>query len=220
MANRWTDGQPAIDAANCARQDQLALEKRFLTKSWHVRLQTSVLGIFFVNVFYGWTRVLEQPGDLKPTLLRLGMDLLNRGKAELRASWEATGGRGRPPSYARDAGAAGAAGTLQPSQASAPLLPPRSSPLRHVPVSFSSEGGRKARYQKDCVICGQDTSYYCVCCGQSCAIHPSVTRNGVERSCLQQHRDEPTYRRCTAARNVRPRTTDEPRAASRRGLSL
>eukprot|EP00965_Chrysotila_dentata_P060421 2002367-Pleurochrysis_carterae.AAC.1 len=43
--------QPAIDDANRRRQNILAFEKRFVTRTFSFRLLTTVLGMIYVNAF-------------------------------------------------------------------------------------------------------------------------------------------------------------------------
>jgi len=83
MANRWTEGPSTVDAANCQYQEQLALENRFLTKTWGMRVHTLVLSVVALNVFHGWTRVVESEGMLKPGIPLLGMQLIQRGRRQL-----------------------------------------------------------------------------------------------------------------------------------------
>jgi len=140
MANRWTEGQPAIDQANRARQDQLALEKMFLTKSWSTRFQTTIFGIQAVNIFNGWTRVLGPKGSLKPTLNQLGMSLIRLGRQRMRAVRrdDDVPRRGRPslvdhtpPRLSRE---------TCPTAGETGNLPPRASPMRHILQLYSAAG--------------------------------------------------------------------------------
>lgn len=66
------------------------------------------------------------------------MVLINRGRADLRALYESSGGgrAGLPPAYAALSGS----GALQPSAASAPLLAQRSSSMH---VCLYKSGGRQ-----------------------------------------------------------------------------
>ena len=56
VLNDWTAQQPQIDKRNRERQDQLAMEKRFVTHSFPFRLFTTVLGITFTTAkcFYDY----------------------------------------------------------------------------------------------------------------------------------------------------------------------
>ena len=53
VLNLWSQQQPKIDKNNRFRQDILAIEQRFVTKSFPFRVLTSVLGITFANA-YEW----------------------------------------------------------------------------------------------------------------------------------------------------------------------
>ena len=53
VLNLWSQQQPKIDKNNRFRQDILAIEERFVTKSFPFRVFTSVLGITFANA-YEW----------------------------------------------------------------------------------------------------------------------------------------------------------------------
>ena len=200
MANRWTEGQPAIDAANRQRQEQLAMEKRFVTKSWEVRFQTTVLSIVAVNVFNGWTRVLGREGELKPSISLLGMQLIQRGRRQLRElRTEAVAGvvvRGRRPQIMSSPDTAVASlGTN--SGANMSDASPRlriQSPMRHICVSYYYNDQQRAGYQRKCVICGKHTSHHCSWCGPDCPVHPEMVRTGGKYTCLASHRADPTSR--------------------------
>jgi len=204
MANRWTEGQPAIDQANRARQDQLALEKMFLTKSWSTRFQTTIFGIQAVNIFNGWTRVLGQKGSLKPTLNQLGMSLIRLGRQRMRAVRrdDDVPRRGRPslvdhtpPRLSRE---------TCPTAGETGNLPPRASPMRHI-LQLYSAAGKKNQFQKRCVVCGKHTSYFCAACGQRVAVHPEKTRGGASFDCLKHHREHPSFDYAFEARARRQR---------------
>jgi len=172
------------------------MEKMFLTKSWEVRMQTTIFAILACNVFYGWTRVLGQGGELRRVCHDLGLALIQKGRkelADLRAP--ATTARGRPSCLERSMNPSQSTPT-RPSRATAESLPSlslRDSPLKHM-LGLYSMNGRANGYQKRCIICGTHTSTFCVRCGQDCPIHPESTRKGGKFTCLARHRDEPSYR--------------------------
>ena len=51
VLNLWSQQQPKIDKNNRFRQDILAIEERFVTRSFPFRVLTSILGITFANSF-------------------------------------------------------------------------------------------------------------------------------------------------------------------------
>jgi hypothetical protein len=148
--------------ANRQRQAELAMEKRFVTTHWEVRIQTGILGILGVNAFNGWTRVLGHHGNFKSMMNGLGMGLIARGKRMLREMRNEQGTVvGRPPNYMLSPSTR--LSTRAPTSSGCTELDalprPRDSTLRHI-VSPYSVCGKPARYQRRCVICGKDTSYF------------------------------------------------------------
>eukprot|EP00965_Chrysotila_dentata_P078989 2604960-Pleurochrysis_carterae.AAC.2 len=51
VLNDWTLMQPAIDDANCRRQNILAFEKRFVTRTFSFCLLTTVISMSYANAF-------------------------------------------------------------------------------------------------------------------------------------------------------------------------
>mmetsp|Transcript_4902 Transcript_4902/g.14438 ORF Transcript_4902/g.14438 Transcript_4902/m.14438 type:complete len:189 (-) Transcript_4902:188-754(-) len=175
------------------------MERIFLTKSWEVRIQITILGIMFCNLYCGWTRVLGQEGMLKEVVHDLGMALIRRGRAELNTlgcgiTPLSGGRRGRPTNLqCSNSVIASSAGMLSPRSPS-PSFPSGQDNM-HMLSSFRVGVGKRSMYERDCVICGGDTSWFCALCGEGCALHPEKTRFGKEYDCLAKHRECPSYRK-------------------------
>jgi len=78
------------------------MEKHFVTKKWFVRIATGVFGMLVCVMFNGWTRVLGHPGELKPTVHALGMQLIRRGKTDMGEQLREEGQRARGRQPARE----------------------------------------------------------------------------------------------------------------------
>lgn len=52
--NDWTLAQPKFDRHNRLRQDVLAIEKRFVTESFPLRLFSTCVGMMFVDAYYAY----------------------------------------------------------------------------------------------------------------------------------------------------------------------
>mmetsp|Transcript_4901 Transcript_4901/g.14430 ORF Transcript_4901/g.14430 Transcript_4901/m.14430 type:complete len:189 (-) Transcript_4901:188-754(-) len=175
------------------------MERIFLTKSWEVRIQITILGIMFCNLYCGWTRVLGQEGMLKEVVHDLGMALIRRGRAELNTlgcgiTPPSGGGRGRPTNVQRSNSVTASSAGMLPPRAPFPSFPSGQDDL-HKLSSFRVAAGKLPMYQSNCVICGGDTSWFCALCGEGCALHPEKTRFGKEYDCLAKHRECPSYRK-------------------------
>jgi hypothetical protein len=179
VANEWTRAQPGIDANNRVRQHDLAFEKRFITKDAFTRLQTTVFGILCTNAVQGWCNIINQGRRETPRVLarEIGMGLL----AHLRAD------RAVPLSLSVSLGISH--GTADGSSSI------RASPGKYMPVSFRRGAGKGATFQRKCVVCGKDTSFFCSLCGEQCAVHPLHVRGRPDTvGCMEQHRRDPIFR--------------------------
>lgn len=138
----------------------------------------------FVNVFYGWTNVLGHAGEMRRLLDDLGMQIIEKCKADLRETTAAPA-RGRPSSALQSPPART---SIQTGPSAGTV---RCSPKRHVAVSFHGAGGMKPRTQRYCVSCGKHTTYFCNACGVRVPVHPPRNRYGVVFDCLETHRKAP-----------------------------
>jgi len=110
-------------------------------------------------------RVLGQEDMLKEVVHDLGMALIRRGRAELNTlgcgiTPLSGGRRGRPTNLqCSNSVIASSAGMLSPRSPS-PSFPSGQDNM-HMLSSFRVGVGKRSMYERDCVICGGDTSWFC-----------------------------------------------------------
>ena len=208
VANVWTKAQPGIDANNRVRQHDLALEKRFGTHDPFIRYQTHVLGVVLANAIEGWCNIINQGRRDSPRELarEIGMGLLAHLRAEKAVPLSLSG------SLALSQGTTGGGSSI------------RDSPGKHMPLSYCRAAGKSSGYQRHCVVCGKDTSFFCSMCGDQVAVHPArVQGRAAPVDCIDRHRRDPAFRFRREPRPARAPTSDrvsgldqQPPAARRR----
>mmetsp|Transcript_21915 Transcript_21915/g.59135 ORF Transcript_21915/g.59135 Transcript_21915/m.59135 type:complete len:137 (-) Transcript_21915:497-907(-) len=111
-------------------------------------------------------------------------------------------GRGRRPAFlSSPATGAGSAGNNQASQEEPrEHVVLRDTPSHHGVVQYNVEHKKPMGYQRKCIIFRHHTSYCCASCGENCPVHPARMRLGVQYSCLQEHREDPNFRRAQGSR--------------------
>ena len=179
----WSQRQPKIDKNNRFRQDILAIEERFVTKSFPFRMFTTVLGITFANAFewYGYF-VQHDKYDCFLTFMRdLSFDAMHN-------EYDTLGARPTP-------GVARTAGSSSPQPFS-----PRARAKLHCAVPLKSLPGYTGAGKQVCTICNDNNHKTTLCClhcstpERVFAIHREQVCYGGQKivyDCLKKHREDP-----------------------------
>lgn len=204
VLNDYTKAQPATDAGNRNRQHMLAMEKRFVTRSFPFRFFTFMLGLTFVNAV-AICKYFHHEANKRKTFLELVHDICEDGLNELcpyvrkrgtvkkRAREELGSGSSNSSADEVDALEAGAPSPLRVEKVAKHSLAPLS---RH-----SWEGGR----QIDCGECGNRAGYFCVTCSTEdvvVALHPE-TIGKKKFTCWAKHKRHPERSRRARPRGAR-----------------
>ena len=186
VLNLWSQQQPKIDKNNRYRQDIiLAIEERFVTKSFPFCMFTTVLGITFANAFewYGYFFKSDPYDSFIEFMRDLSFDAMHN---------EFDSKESRVPE----------SGAHRPDGAPSPQQPfsPRALAKIHRPVPLKSLPGYTGSGKQVCTICldnNHKTSWCCIECSTAeriFAVHPEqvcYARQKVVYDCLKLHIEDP-----------------------------
>mmetsp|Transcript_30289 Transcript_30289/g.73683 ORF Transcript_30289/g.73683 Transcript_30289/m.73683 type:complete len:454 (+) Transcript_30289:467-1828(+) len=203
VLNLWTQQQPQIDSNNRYRQNILAIEERFTTKSFPFRLLTTIFGITLVNA-YEWYRYFVNPNQFdafKPFVAALAFDAMHNDFDSSGVATSQFAQQAPTPSERQTAPRA-------PGSAS----PTRSSPRRvrstHIAIPLKSVPGYKGSRKQLCAVCQDNnhkTSWCCAACSHAhevFAIHPQTIRycqTTVVYDCLRVYTTTSRPIQCTSS---------------------
>lgn len=193
VLNTWSQQQPKIDKNNRFRQDILAIEERFVTKSFPFRMLTTIIGITFANAFEWFNYFIDKTKYAEDGFIAFMRDLCYDGMHNKFDSVSTGTGRGAAtPSRHRQ----GDEGHISSPTRQSPrtvaklhaLIPIRSLPNYH--------GYRKQL----CAVCQDQkhkTSWCCAFCSDAHKVfgmHPVTLKHRkatIAYDCMKAHLAEP-----------------------------
>ena len=182
VLNLWSQQQPKIDKNNRFRQDILAIEERFVTKSFPFRMLTTVLGITFANTFEWYNYFIDPTkyDDFIAFMRDLTYDGMHNTYDSVNLGAAAAAAANPPPSPVRRS--------------------PRSIALIHRCVPIKSTPGYVGGPKQLCTVCFDNkhkTRSCCSCCSTAervFAVHPRFVKykqQTIEYDCLALHLADP-----------------------------
>lgn len=193
VLNLWSRQQPKIDKNNRFRQDILAIEERFVTRSFPFRMQTTVLGITLANAFEWFNYFINNKryASFIDFVRDLAYDAMNNNID--RSANESAGIEPETPNKRKPGPRA--AGDKSPVRMS-----PRQITKAHRPVPLKSIAKYQGSRTQMCAVCQDNnhkTSWCCLACSDArgiFAIHPPTVKYGLrtyQYNCLEQHHKDP-----------------------------
>ena len=185
VLNTWSQQQPKIDSNNRYRQNILAIEERFVTRSFPFRMLTTTLGITFANAYEWFCYFINktQFDDFLLFMRDLSYDAMHN-------NYDAMTAGVAPPTP----NATRAAGSASPRRQS-----PRQIASEHRLCNIRMIYGYKGSAKQMCAIC-QDNNHKTSSCCAKCsdaqavfAIHPKCVKykGTIEYDCLAVHLADP-----------------------------
>lgn len=208
VLNDFTKAQPATDSGNCKRQHMLAMEKRFVSRSFPFRFFSFMLGLTFVNA-EAICKYFHHGVHKRKTFLAVVHEVCEDGLNELCPFKRRRHGMKRPREM-NDRSTSGDSSNSDGDDANRePGAPSPHKPREEVKIAaakhclaplskHSWNGGR----QIDCGECGQRAGFFCVTCStdeEVVALHPESIGHK-KYSCWVKHKRHPER-----ARRARPR---------------
>lgn len=212
VLNNYTQAQPATDCGNRNRQHLLAMEKRFVSRSFPFRFFTFMLGLTFVNA-EALIKYFHSSRNKKKTFLQVVHDVCEDGLNALSPYQKVPKKRNRPSARQVSSGSSDCStdsdNNPKPPRVSEPGAP---SPMKmarlekHALAPLSMHGGIGGR-QLDCGECGRRAGFYCVGCSTEDVIvplHPESIANKVY-DCFNKHKRHPDRSHRARPRGARPK---------------
>lgn len=214
VLNDYTKAQPCTDSGNRNRQHLLAMEKRFVSRSFPFRFLTFMLGITFVNVAT-LCKYFHSSVHKRKTFLQMVHEVCEDGlnslcpfkvkkpmKRKSSIAYLSAGGSNDESNESQPLEDGGDAAAGAPS----PIKRSRSGTEKHVLAPLSMHGGIGGR-QMDCGECGGRAGYYCVGCSNEdvvVALHPQNIGKKLYE-CWQKHKRHPERAHRARPRGRRPK---------------
>ena len=173
ILNDWTAMQPVIDKQNRWRQAELAMEKRFVTTNFSLRLLTTILGMTLGNAHAAFARFVGPVGTFLETVNDIAYDGMHNTE---------------------DAPAAPEVGAAAEDLTPGSCSPTRASPTRvaaqHKLGPLRLLPGFKGNKQQGCSVCGVACSLCCSFCSTADLV--VALCDPTKRGCLADHKANPT----------------------------
>lgn len=187
VLNWWTQQQPKIDKNNRFRQDILAIEERFVTKSFPFRMLTTVLGMTFANAYewYCYFVDADKYTDFLSFLRELTFDGMHNTYDDV--------------ANAHSSSTAGPSAT-QRARGSPMRRSPRALAMQHKAIGLKSLPNYRGSNKQKCVVCKDNLHKTSWCCSECStaervfSIHPncvSYAQKTIMYDCLKKHLQEP-----------------------------